>query len=231
MLLSSFARAHATALEKGFGNNIRTNLVSEERSFLKNTHLPCPSNYLRKTIFYIYQVVSGLWTAGFNLVRMKMGATTFLEKTFFYLIVPFYFYFYFLRKRAPSPALHRLDSPWSDLGSERRRRSTFGNWSDSNFLLANRFTFSAIFWWFCPFRIYIIVILIDAAQLLHAFFTRDKKEGSYQVIDFLPPPPPKKKYVFLNIIYLFYTTQRLPGVDSKAKAEDSSSPSESDWPK
>ncbi len=70
------------------------------------------------------------------------------------------------------------------------------------------------------------MILIDAAQLLHAFYTRDKKEGSYQVIDFLPPP--KKKIVFLNIIYLFYTTQRLPGVDSKAKAEDSSSPSESD---
>ena len=118
MLLSSFARAHATALEKGFGNNIRTNLVSEERSFLKTR--TCPVHLTTYERRLLYQVVSGLWTAGFNLVRMKMGATTFFE-IFFYLIVPFF------RKRAPLPAPHRLDSPWSALGSERRRRYTFGN--------------------------------------------------------------------------------------------------------
>ena len=67
-----------------------------------------------------------------------------------------------------------------------------------------------------------------AARLLHQGQERGKLSG-----DWFPPAaaPQKNKYVFLNIIYLFYTTQRLPGVDSKAKAEDSSSPSESGWPK
>ncbi len=97
MLFSSFARAHATALEKGFGNNIRTNLVREERSFLKNTHLPCPSNYLRKTIIIpgCLRTVDGRIQPGEN----ENGGYNIFGKHFFLPYCSFLFLFLLFTKK------------------------------------------------------------------------------------------------------------------------------------
>ncbi len=99
MLFSSFARAHATALEKGFGNNIRTNLVSEERSFLKTRTCPVnPTIYVRKTIFYIsgcLRTVDGRIQPGEN----ENGGYNIFGKHFFLPYCSFLFLFLLFTKK------------------------------------------------------------------------------------------------------------------------------------